>query len=240
MVARFWQRPYAAPLTRWGTSLHDRFMLSTFVRADFDAVLADLAAADLPLDPSWFAPHFEFRFPLAGEFVTSGVHLTLRTALEPWHVLAEQSANGATARYVDSSVERMEVIVGGLTDPRLVIAVNGRELPLTPTGRAGEFVAGVRFRAWAPHSALHPTLGVDAPLVFDIVDITSEKSVGGCRYHVAHPGGRNYDTFPVNAYEAESRRLARFFKIGHTPGLLALASTTRSAEYPLTLDLRRR
>jgi uncharacterized protein (DUF2126 family) len=240
MVARFWKQPYAAPLVRWGTSLHDRFMLSTFVREDFDVVIAELVEAGFALDASWFAPHFEFRFPLAGETVTGGVQLTLRSALEPWHVLAEQTANGATARYVDSSVERMEVIVHGLTDPRLVIAVNGRELPLTPTARAGEFVAGVRYRAWSPPSALHPTLPIDAPLVIDVVDTTSEKSVGGCRYHVAHPGGRNYDTFPINAYEAESRRLARFFKIGHTPGPLAVKPTPRSPEYPLTLDLRRR
>ena len=240
LVARFWQHPYDAPLVRWGSSLHDRFMLSTCVRADFETVIAELAASGYPLDASWFAPHFEFRFPLCGEITAGGVHLVIRTALEPWHVLAEQGAGGATARYVDSSVERLEVIVNGLNDPRLVIAVNGHQLNLTPSGRAGEYVAGVRFRAWAPPSALHPTLGVDAPLVFDIVDTTSEKSIGGCRYHVAHPGGRNYDTFPVNAYEAESRRLARFFKIGHTPGHLAVRSTPPSPEYPMTIDLRRR
>ncbi len=240
MVARFWKQPYAAPLMRWGTGLHDRFMLSTFVRADFETVMAELAEAGYPLQASWFAPHVEFRFPLAGEFSAAGVHMTLRAALEPWHVLAEQTANGATARYVDSSVERLEIIVEGLTDPRLAIAVNGRQLPLTPTARSGEFVAGVRYRAWSPPSALHPTLGVDAPLVIDIVDTTSEKSVGGCRYHVAHPGGRNYDTFPINAYEAESRRLARFFKIGHTPGHFVIQPTTPSPEYPVTLDLRRR
>ncbi len=239
MVARFWKQPYAAPLVRWGTALHDRYMLSTFVRSDFDTVIAELVEAGYALDASWFAPHFEFRFPLAGEVTASGVHLTLRSALEPWHVLAEQTANGATARYVDSSVERLEVIVQGLADPRLVLAVNGRMLPLTPTGRAGEFVAGVRFRAWSPPSALHPTIGVDAPLTFDIVDTTSEKSVGGCRYHVAHPGGRNYDSFPVNAYEAESRRLARFFKIGHTPGRIVLEPARPGPEYPMTLDLRR-
>lgn len=240
MVARFWKQPYAAPLMRWGTGLHDRFMLSTFVRADFETVVAGLAEAGYPLEASWFAPHLEFRFPLAGEFMAAGVHMTLRAALEPWHVLAEQTANGATARYVDSSVERLEVIVEGLTDPRLAIAVNGRALPLTPTTRAGEFVAGIRYRAWAPPSALHPTLDIDAPLVIDIVDTTSEKSVGGCRYHVAHPGGRNYDTFPINAYEAESRRLARFFKIGHTPGHFVIEPTARSPEYPVTLDLRRK
>ncbi len=240
LVARFWEHPYEAPLVRWGTALHDRFMLSTFVRADFEAVMSELAEAGYALESAWFAPHFEFRFPLCGEVAAGGVHLVIRSALEPWHVLAEQSANGATARYVDSSVERLEVIVRGLVDPRLVITVNGHALNLAPTGRAGEFVAGVRFRAWAPPSALHPTLGVDAPLVFDVVDLTSEKSVGGCTYHVAHPGGRNYETFPVNAYEAESRRLARFFKIGHTPGRLAVIVSPPSPEYPLTLDLRRR
>ncbi len=239
MVARFWEQPYAAPLMRWGTALHDRFMLSSFVHADFDTVIAELVEAGYALDASWFAPHFEFRFPLAGELTAGGVHLTLRTALEPWHVLAEQTAHGATARYVDSSVERLEVIVRGLSDPRLMIAVNGRALPLTPTGRAGEFVAGVRYRAWAPPSTLHPTIGVDAPLTFDIVDTTSEKSVGGCRYHVAHPGGRSYETFPVNAYEAESRRLARFFRIGHTPGRIVPKPATPAPEYPMTLDLRR-
>jgi len=240
LVARFWERPDDTPLVRWGTSLHDRFMLSTFVRADFEAVIAELVDAGYPLESAWFAPHFEFRFPLCGEVTAGGVHLSLRSALEPWHVLAEQTAAGGTARYVDSSVERIEIIVRGLDDPRLVVAVNGRALPLTPSGRAGEYVAGVRYRAWAPPSALHPTLGVDAPLVVDLVDTTSEKSIGGCRYHVTHPGGRNYDTFPVNAYEAESRRFARFFKIGHTPGRIVVKATTRSPEYPLTLDLRRR
>ncbi len=240
LVARFWTTPYEDPLKRWGTALHDRFMLPTFVRQDFDTVLAELKAAGFPLEPSWFAPHFEFRFPFAGEFQAAGIQLVLRTALEPWHVLAEQTANGATARYVDSSVERLELVVRGLVDARLVVAVNGRAVPLSPTGRAGEFVAGVRYRAWSPPSALHPTLPVDAPLVFDIVDTVAGKSIGGCRYHVAHPGGRNYDTFPVNAYEAESRRLARFFKIGHTPGPMALKASTPSPEYPLTLDLRRR
>ena len=240
MVARFWKHPYAAPLVRWGTGLHDRFMLSTFVHADFETVIAELAEAGFPLEASWFAPHFEFRFPLAGEFNAGGVHVTMRVALEPWHVLAEQTANGATARYVDSSVERMEIIVQGLTDPRLAIAVNGRALPLTPTDRNGEYVAGVRYRAWSPPSALHPTLGVDAPLVVDVVDMTSEKSIGGGRYHVTHPGGRNYDTFPNTAYEAEGRRLARFFKFGHTPGPFTMKPTTPSPEYPVTLDLRRR
>jgi uncharacterized protein (DUF2126 family) len=238
LVARFWKTPYTARLTRWGTELHDRFLLGTFVQMDFDDVLADLAEAGYAFDRSWFAPHFEFRFPLVGETTTSGVTLSIRSALEPWHVMGEEGAPGGTVRYVDSSVERLEVRVLGLNENRHVVTVNGVPLPLQPTGRVSEYVAGVRYRAWSQPSALHPTIGVDAPLVFDLVDNWTGRSIGGCQYHVAHPGGRNYQTFPVNAYEAESRRRARFFTMGHTPGPLVAEAPQRSLEFPFTLDLR--
>ncbi|HEX6361540.1 MAG TPA: transglutaminase family protein, partial [Albitalea sp.] len=242
LLARFWREPHvgrgATRLTRWGTALHDRFLLPTFVKMDFDDVLAELAHAGLRFDAQWFAPHFEFRFPLVGELATQGMALTLRTALEPWHVMGEEGAVGATVRYVDSSLERLELKVRGLNANRHVVTVNGRAAPLQPTGIAGEGVCGVRYRAWQPPSALHPTIGVHAPLTFDIVDTWLERSIGGCRYHVAHPGGRNYETFPVNAYEAESRRLARFFKLGHTPGTVKAQQAPASREFPFTLDLR--
>jgi uncharacterized protein (DUF2126 family) len=243
LVAWFWRDPYtgrgADRLTRWGTGLHDRFLLSTFVKMDFDDVLTELAQAGFAFDAKWFAPHFEFRFPLIGEVAVSGLELTLRGALEPWHVMGEESGAGATVRYVDSSLERLEARVSGLNGNRHVVTVNGVALPLHPTGRVGEYVCGVRYRAWQPPSALHPTIGVHAPLTFDVVDTWHERSLGGCRYHVAHPGGRSYDTFPVNAYEAESRRLSRFFRLGHTPGRWRVKAVRPSLEYPFTLDLRR-
>jgi len=238
LVARFWCEPYRAPLARWGTELHDRFMLPYFVALDFEDVLEETRAAGHAFDRAWYAPHFEFRFPLCGEVGARGVHLALRQALEPWHVLGEEGGPGGTARYVDSSVERLEVLATGLTGERHALICNGRPVPLHPTGRNGEAVAGVRYRAWRPPACLHPTIPVHTPLTFDIVDTWMERSLGGCQYHVMHPGGRSYERFPVNSYEAESRRLARFSTLGHTGGRLTVAPPRRSREFPYTLDLR--
>jgi uncharacterized protein (DUF2126 family)/transglutaminase-like putative cysteine protease len=242
-IARFWDEPYQAPATRWGTELHDRFLLPTFVKMDFDDVISEMRQAGFAFDPNWFAPHLEFRFPLVGQVQSMGVELSLRNALEPWHVMGEEGSAGGTVRYVDSSLERIEVRVTGLNESRHVVTVNGQVLPLQPTGTVGEFVAGIRYKAWNPPSALHPSIGVHAPLTFDLVDTWMKRSLGGCQYFVAHPGGRSYDTFPVNAYEAESRRHSRFSRMGHTPGLLRTPSATielaGSREFPFTLDLRR-
>ena len=240
LVLRFWKQPYEPQrLARWGTELHDRFMLPYFLEQDLADVLAEQNAAKLPLKADWFAPHFEFRFPKIGDFATRGVVIELRHALEPWHVMGEEGAAGSTVRYVDSSVERLQVHVTGLAPDRYVIACNGRQLPLRPTGTAGECVGAVRYRAWAPPSALHPTIGVHAPLTFDLIDTWMARSLGGCQYHVMHPGGRSYATFPVNAFESESRRLGRFFRMGHSPGPVRTPEPAANAEFPFTLDLRR-
>jgi uncharacterized protein (DUF2126 family) len=240
LVAKFWEQPWRGRLSRWGTGLHDRFMLSTFVRLDFEDVLRDLRDSGFDFDPAWFEPHFEFRFPHVGELAVRGIRLDLRGALEPWHVMGEEGGAGSTVRYVDSSLERLEVRVSGYDDRRYQITCNGRALPLQPTGISGEFVAGVRFKAWNPPSALHPSIEAHGPLTFDVVDTWSQRSLGGCQYHVVHPGGRSYDSLPVNSYEAESRRLTRFSTLGHTPGTIEVAPTRINPEYPHTLDLRHR
>ncbi len=240
LVARFWREPYQpARLARWGTELHDRYMLPYFIHQDFRDVLAEMKDAGYPLQGEWFAPHFEFRFPKVGDFATRGIELELRQALEPWHVMGEEGAAGGAVRYVDSSVERMQVKLTGLPPDRYVLACNGRAVPLRATGTVGEFVAGVRYRAWNPPSALHPHIGSHAPLTFDLQDTWNGRSLGGCQYHVAHPGGLSYATFPVNSFEAESRRLSRFFRTGHSPGIMATAPESTNTEFPFTLDLRR-
>lgn len=260
LLAWFWKKPYQHKLTRWGTELYDRFMLPHYVQQDLAEVTRDLQEAGYPFQLQWLETFFEFRFPLYGKISVQEMELLVRMGIEPWHVLGEEAAQGGMARFVDSSVERVEVKVKNFNIDRYLVTCNGVPVPLQPTSVRGEHVAGVRYRAWTPPSALHPTLGKDVPLVFDVVDTWNHRAIGGCTYHVAHPGGRNYDTFPVNSYEAEGRRISRFWTEGHTQGVftpsesfgmvtryLAPNDTPRnfdppplkiSLEYPRTLDLR--
>ncbi len=239
LVAYFWQRPYRERPVRWGTELHDRFMLPHFVWQDISDVICELNRAGYAYDLQWLAPFFEFKFPRYGTMVShTGVELELRAAIEPWHVLAEEVTAQGTSRFVDAAVERLQVKVTGLVKDRHIITCNGHKIPLRSTGQHGESVAGVRFKAWQPPSGLHPTIPAHSPLVFDLLDTWNQHSLGGCTYYVAHPGGRSYDTFPINANEAESRRIARFRIMGHTPGKYEPPSDEHIPEYPYTLDLR--
>lgn len=261
LISRFWKEPYRQSLVRWGTLLHDKFMLPHYVWEDLRSVVQDLNDHGYPFQLEWLAPFEEFRFPHYGRVRLDDIEIELRWAIEPWNVLGEEISSFGTARYVDSSLERLQVKVTGLTPGRYVLACNGRRVCLKSTGRHGEFVGGVRYRAWQPPSALHPTIGIHSPLVFDLIDTWNGKSIGGCTYHVSHPGGRSYERFPVNANEAESRRGNRFFDFNYTPGPLPVSPAGAvlreffenthlprpmapppeepADEYPYTLDLRR-
>ncbi|MEM7568619.1 MAG: transglutaminase family protein, partial [Pseudomonadota bacterium] len=238
LIARFWKTPYRGKLIDWGMALHDKFMLPHFVWQDFCAVLEDLRGHGFAFDETWFEAFYDFRFPLYGTCNTAGVLLELRQALEPWHVLGEEGAVGGTARYVDSSLERLQISAEHLDPARHILSCNGFEVPLTQTQLPGQYVAGVRFKAWQPARSLHPNMPIHAPLRFDVYDKTTQRSLGGCAYYVAHPGGRSFETLPINSYEAEGRRLARFVEGGHSIGDMSAPRSLKQSRFPYCLDLR--
>ena len=260
LTVHFWKTPYAHPLVQWGTLLHDRFLLPHYVWSDFQTVIGELNQAGYPFSADWYAPFLEFRFPHYGRVEYEGIEIELRMALEPWLVFGEEAGQSRQARVVDSAVERLQVRCTGLDPEHYLLACNGRRVPLQPTGKAGEHVAGVRYKAWKAPFGLHPGIETHAPLVFDLFDRRVGRSVGGCVYHVAHPGGRSSETFPVNAYEAESRRIPRFWPYGHSAGDWPAPAWVRhvpglreamtagfgepqpepaNPDFPFTLDLRR-
>lgn len=246
LVAWFWDQPLRAPLIRHGANLHGRYLLPHFLIHDIADVAADLRAHGIPFETSWLDPFTEFRFPRIGTAVFDGVEIELRGAIEPWNTLGEESTATGTARYVDSSVERVQVRVIGADRHRYVVTCNGYPVPLLATDNPDIHVGGVRFKAWQPPSALHPTITTDVPLQFELIDLTVGTSRGGCTYHVAHPGGRAYDEPPVNAVEAESRRARRFEATGFTSGKLDLSGIKEKQARMFTdvgapgiLDLRR-
>ncbi|HEY1555651.1 MAG TPA: transglutaminase family protein [Kofleriaceae bacterium] len=239
LVASFSRAPYRHSLVRWGTELHDRFLLPYFLWRDFEEVLAHLARTGIALPHAAFEPFVELRCPLAGTLAVGDAALELRNAIEPWHVLGEEATQTGTARYVDSSVERVELRARGLDPERYAIAVNDVIVPMRAVAGRDLRVAGVRFRAWCPPHALHPHLGLHHPLHLAIVDKWAERGVAGGAYHVWHPEGRAFDTPPLTRVEAAARRAQRFTREGPPPWPLRAREVEPHPEQPYTLDLRR-
>jgi uncharacterized protein (DUF2126 family) len=239
LVCMFWKQPYEGSLLRWGNALHDRFMLPHFIESDFNEVLDEVRAAGYTLEPKWFRSHFEFRFPKIGSIAANGVEVELRQALEPWNVLAEETNSGRTGRSVDSSLERMQVRVTGLpTDSRYQVVCNGRGVPLVATGKTGEAVAGIRYRARRLYAALHPTIPVHTPLVFDLIDTRKARSIARCTYFAGPPDGTVHTKRPVDATEATARRLQRFVVSPPPDEPIDSPEPETNPVFPMTLDMR--
>jgi uncharacterized protein (DUF2126 family)/transglutaminase-like putative cysteine protease len=239
LVSMFWKTPFDGSLIRWGTTLHDRFMLPDLIRRDLREVLARLRLSGYNFEDEWFDAHAEFRFPKIGSIAADGVELELRQALEPWNVLAEETHSGSTVRTVDSSMERLQVKVSGfITESRYVVACNGRRVPIQLTPEPGTALGGVRFRARRLSASLHPTVPVHAPLVFHLIDCLKGYSIGQCTYYVGPPDGGSYRARPVNAAEAEGRRMERFQVATAALSPMAAPEEEINPLFPMTLDLR--
>jgi uncharacterized protein (DUF2126 family) len=238
LIAAFAAEPYDHPLARHGQTLHDRFLLPYWMWRDFEDILAFLESSGLPLPADAYRPFVDLRCPLVGNLDAGDVRLEVRNAIEPWHVLGEELGTSGTSRYVDSSMERIEIIADGLLPERHRVLVNGRALPLVATGKAGQYVGGVRFRAWAPPHSMHAHLGIHHPLRVDVLDLWGKRSLGACGYHVWHPEGRGYDAPPLTRFEAVARRAQRFTVEPPLPWPIAPLPAMAHRDQPYTLDLR--
>ena len=239
LVANFWKQPFTTGLIRWGSALHDRFMLPHFVAEDFRDVLSTLRSAGYPFADAWFMAQLDFRFPRIGAVEAAGVTLELRQALEPWNVLAEETTSSGTGRSVDSSLERIQIKLTGLTiDARYVVACNGRNVPLHPTGMPGESLAGIRYRARRLNATLHPTIPVHTPLTFDLIDTWQQRTIARCTYHAGEPDGTMHTTRPADAAEARARRLRRFVTETPPKEPAVIPTPEPNHVFPMTLDLR--
>ena len=239
LVSMFWKEPFRGDLIRWGAVLHDRFMLPHFVRHDFLAVLGRLRESGYEFEDKWFSTHLEFRFPKIGSITADGIQLELRQALEPWNVLAEETNSGRTGRTVDTSLERMQVkLTGVTTESRYLVTCNGRRVPLRPVGESGQAVGGIRYRARRLSNTLHPTIPVHTPLVFELVDTFKERSVAHCTYYAGPPDGSEHKTRPSSVAEANDRRLQRFQTSIPSPESIAIPAEENNPTFPMTLDLR--
>ncbi|MGZ3422858.1 MAG: transglutaminase family protein [Polyangiales bacterium] len=239
LLTAFAARPYEAPLVRFGTSLHDRYLLPYWMWRDFEDVLAFLEGRELGLPADAYRPFLELRCPVVGTLRAGDVRLEVRNAIEPWNVLGEETTASGTSRYVDSSMERIEVRAEGLVAERHAVLVNGYVMPMRATPRRDEHVGGIRFRAWAPPHALHAHLGIHHPVRLDVVDLWAERSIGACAYHVWHPEGRSYDKGPLTSFEASARRAQRFTIEGPLPSPVRARRLSIHDESPYSIDLRR-
>ncbi len=249
LVALFWQRPYTAPLRRLGATLGDRFLLPHYLMGDWQEIMADLDRGGYPFEAEWFDPFWQWRFPIYGR-VSLGNNplrqLELRAALEPWPVLGDRSSAG-TARPVDNSMERIQVrLIGAIGEPpqadrlaqRYQVLCNGVPIPLRSTGRVGEYVAGVRYRARPADPSNSPVFSPQVPLTFEVLDTWQRLHLGGAQYHLSSPTGKTYEDLPTSPTEAQARVAERFIPFEGGPWRDKRPPLAIHPDSPHTLDLR--
>lgn len=187
LIGRFGRHPDSGELRRWGPALHDRFMLPDILWDDLRSVVGDLVAAGYPFQLDWFEPLFERRFPVLGSVPIGPLTLKLRSAHEPWPLLAEEATGAGVARFVDAANERLQVTLSGAHPGRYVLVCNGHRVPLQETATHGEYIAGIRYKISNPPATLHPTVWPVQSLVFDVIDTWSGPVIGGCTYLPPQP-----------------------------------------------------